>query len=74
MKTQAEVAKAVYDYYMNRDHEYIGYVVSLTDGRSGKIICGLGDPASPNHKILLQDLDGNEIECYHGDIQYVMAS
>ena len=50
---------------------YLGHYATLTDGRSGRILEGVGTPSSPLHKIRLLDLDGNPIECYHDKIQYV---
>ena len=53
------------------EHEYMGHVVRLKDGRSVKIIGDRGNPASPRHQIVMVDLDGNVFECYHDDIEYV---
>ncbi len=50
---------------------YLGHIVSLSDGRYAKILEGVGSPSSPNHKIRMQDLDGNVFECYHDKIRYV---
>lgn len=57
---------------MNKEFSgYIGHVVKLKDGTSARIIEGIGKPSFPGHKILLRDLDGNEFECYHSDIDHV---
>ena len=52
-------------------HGYLGHWATLTDGRSGMILEGVGTPSSPLHKIKLKSLDGIEFECYHDKIQYV---
>ena len=56
---------------MTSKNGYLGHYATLTDGRSGRILEGVGTPSSPLHKIRLLDLDGNPIECYHDKIQYV---
>ena len=50
---------------------YLGHVATLKDGRSGRILEGVGSPSSPKHEILLESLDGSTIRCYHYDIRYV---
>jgi len=50
---------------------YLGHVATLKDGRSGRILEGVGSPSSPSHQILIQSLDGSTIRCYHNEIRYV---
>ena len=47
-------------------HGYVGNIAVLRDGSSVKIIGGQG------FKLFVKTLDGNEKECYHEDLHYVM--
>ncbi len=56
---------------MTSKNGYLGHIAFLSNGRSARIVEGVGTPSSPLHKIRLRDLDGNEFECYHDKIRYV---
>lgn len=47
-------------------HGYVGNIAVLRDGSSVKIMGGRGI------KLFVKTLDGNEKECYHEDLHYVM--
>jgi hypothetical protein len=47
-------------------HGYVGNIAVLRDGSSVKILGGEGS------KLFVINLDGNQKECYHEDLQYVM--
>ena len=57
---------------MTSKNGYLGHIAILKDGKSGRILEGVGTPSSAKHKIRLIDLDGNDIECYQDKIQYVL--
>ena len=52
---------------------YLGHILRLKDGRSVRIIGDGGEEWKANHKINVIDLDGNEFQCYHGDIDHVWS-
>mgnify|MGYP001305761876 FL=1 len=56
---------------MTSKNGYLGHVATLKDGRSGRILEGVGTPSSPTHQILIKSLDGSTIRCYHNEIRYV---
>ena len=55
-------------------HEYIGNIAVLKDGRYCRIVGSRGLPSSPRHEIIMQDLDGEVFACYHDDIENVMGN
>ena len=52
---------------------YLGLILRLKDGRSVRIMGDEGEEWRPTHKINVIDLDGNEFQCYHGDIAHVWS-
>ena len=52
---------------------YLGHILRLKDGRSVRIIGDGGEEWKANHRINVIDLDGNEFQCYHGDIYHVWS-
>ena len=52
---------------------YLGHILRLKDGRSVRIIGDGGSEWSAPHKINVVDLDGNEFQCYHSDIDHVWS-
>ena len=52
---------------------YLGHILRLKDGRSVSILGDAGDEWKATHKINVVDLDGNEFQCYHSDIDHVWS-
>ena len=52
---------------------YLGHILSLKDGRSVRILGDAGEEWNPAHKINVVDLDANEFQCYHSDIDHVWS-
>jgi len=60
-------AQAYIDAQEEEFHGYRGDIAHLKDGRSGKILDGKG------LKLFLRDVDGNDFECYHDDLEYIFT-
>ena len=52
---------------INEFHGYRGNIARLKDGQTVKILDGEG------LKLYLKDVDGNVIECYHDELEYIFA-
>ena len=52
---------------------YLGHILRLKDGRSVRILGDAGDEWKATHKINVVDLDGNEFQYYHSDIDHVWS-
>ena len=46
-------------------HGYVGHLARLKDGRTVKILGG------QNLKLFVRQIDGDIIECYHDDIDFI---
>ena len=51
----------------NEFHGYRGNIARLKDGQTVKILDGEG------FKLYLRTVDGNVIECYHDELEYIFA-
>ncbi len=60
-------AQAYIDDKEKEFHGYRGDIAHLKDGRSGKILDGKG------LKLFLRDVDGNDFECYHDELEYIFT-